>query len=326
MHRASRSSIPQDEGARRARGLPRALAIVVPVLVACTATGGTAHPTTRAPATGPASIAVTTSTPIDPQQLKGTIAFSYDDGIWVSDADGRNRAQLTRDGGFDPTWSPDGSSIVYRRLTAADDGELWVIDADGANARDLVHDPHSSDWGPAWSPDGTTIAYSSDRIVGLAVWLMDADGSHQRILTQGHGEYPAWAPDSKALAYAGGAYYDIRRVDTDGRNDKLVVGSPAYDMGPAWSPDGRWIAYHTQADAATVGERGMGPEMEIHLVRPDGSGDHRITDDNVEDSFPAWSPDGRFLMWSRHGQLVVARPDGSGMIEIGLGNFPAWIP
>jgi Tol biopolymer transport system component len=96
-------------------------------------------------------------------------------------------------------------------------------------------------------------------------------------------------------------------------------------MGPAWSPDGRWIAYHTQADFATVGEKGMGPEMEIHLVHPDGSNDHRITNDHVEDSFPGWSPDGRFLMWARHGQLVVARPDGSGMVDVGPGNFPSWI-
>ena len=53
--------------------------------------------------------------------------------------------------------------------------------------------------------------------------------------------------------------------------------------------------------------------------------DHRITDDRVEDAFPAWSPDGRFLMWSRHGELVVARVDGSGMIEIGAGSFPSWV-
>jgi hypothetical protein len=65
--------------------------------------------------------------------------------------------------------------------------------------------------------------------------------------------------------------------------------------------------------------------MEIHLVHPDGSEDHRITDDHVEDAFPAWSPDRRFLMWSRHGELVVARVDGSGMIEIGAGTFPSWV-
>ena len=97
-------------------------------------------------------------------------------------------------------------------------------------------------------------------------------------------------------------------------------------MGPVWSPDGHWIAYHTQSDHhPDVGETGQGPEMEIHLVRPNGLDDHRITDDMTEDSFPTWSPDSQFLMWVRHGELVVARADGTGMIEIGPGNFPHWI-
>ena len=110
-----------------------------------------------------------------------------------------------------------------------------------------------------------------------------------------------------------------------GSDDRAITTSAAYDMGPAWSPNGGWIAYHTQADRwPEVAETGMGDEMEIHLVHPDGTSDHRITDDDVEDSFPAWSPDGRFLLWSRHGELVVARPDGSGRIEIGPGNFPSW--
>jgi Tol biopolymer transport system component len=272
------------------------------------------------------SPSATSDVPVRLADLRGRIAFSFDDGIWTSDADGRNRRRLTTDGGFDPTFAPDGSRIAYRLLLAQDDGEIWVMDATGTRKRDLVNDPDFSDWGPAWSPDGRRIAYDSNRRVGLALWLMNADGSGQQILTHGHGEYPAWSPDGSQLVYAGGDYYDIWIVNADGSNDHALTSSAAYDMGPAWSPDGAWIAYHTQADAfPNVGESGMGPEMEIHLVRPDGTDDHRITHDLVEDSFPAWSPDGRFLMWSRHGQLVVARPDGSGLVEIGPGNFPTWI-
>ena len=264
--------------------------------------------------------------PVRLDDLSGTIAFSFDDGIWTSDADGRNRRQLTSDGGFDPTLAPDAGQIAYRLLLEHDDGEIWVIDAGGGHRRDLVNDPAFSDWGPSWSPDGRRIAFDSNRRVGLALWLMNADGSGQEILTTGHGEYPSWSPDGTQLAYAGGSYYDIRVVNADGSNDHALTSSAAYDMGPAWSPDGAWIAYHTQVDAfPNVAEPGQGPEMEIHLIRPDGTDDHRITDDHVEDSFPAWSPDGRFLMWARQGELVVARPDGSGMVEIGPGNFPTWI-
>jgi TolB protein len=270
--------------------------------------------------------AVPSGPPVDLAELTGRISFAYDDGIWVSNADGTDRHQLTKDGGFDPTFSPDGRQIAYRLLLAADDGEIWLMDSDGGHPRDLVNDPEFSDWGPAWSPDGKQIAFDSNRVGGLAVWVMDADGSGQHAVTNGHGEYPAWSPDGMQIVYAGGSYYDIRITGADGTNDRALTSSPAYDMGPAWSPDGQWIAYHTQADYyPELGEPGQGPEMEIHLVRPDGSDDHRITADRVEDSFPAWSPDGRFLMWARHGELVVARPDGSGMVEIGPGNFPSWV-
>jgi Tol biopolymer transport system component len=292
------------------------------------ASGGDAPGSSPVPPPSPGSTrsAGAASTPVSPADLAGTIAFSFDDGVWVSDADGGHRRPLRHDGGFDPTLSPDGREIVYRRLLEHDDGEIWAMSASGAGRHDLVDDPAFSDWGPAWSPDGRRIAFDSNRRGGLAIWLMDADGSHPRIVTTGHGEYPSWSPDGTKLAYSGGSYYDIRVVGIDGSNDHALTSSPAYDMGPAWSPDGAWIAYHTQADAwPRVEEAGMGNEMEIHLVRPDGSDDHRITDDSVEDSFPAWSPDGRFLMWARHGELVVARPDGSGRIDIGPGNFPTWV-
>jgi TolB protein len=282
---------------------------------------------TPSAAASPAAVPSPSAGPtIDPDQLSGSIAFAYDDGIWVSDADGGHRRRLTHDGGFDPTFSPDGRQIAYRLLLARDDGEIWVMGADGRDKRDLVNDPDFSDWGPAWSPDGRLIAYSSNRGGGLAIWFMDADGGGQHVVTTGHGEYPAWSPDGKRIAYSGGSYYDIHVAAADGSNDRALTSSPAYDMGPAWSPDGEWIAYHTQADSyPDLGEAGQGPEMEIHLIRPDGTGDHRITQDRVEDGFPAWSPDGRFLMWARHGELVVARPDGSGLIDVGPGNFPSWV-
>lgn len=215
--------------------------------------------------------------------------------------------------------------LVAFTLEAAGARQLFTLSLRGGYPTRLTaSDKAISD--PQWSPDGRRIAYDSNRRVGLALWLMNADGSGQQILTNGHGEYPAWSPNGRQLVYAGGDYFDIWIVNADGSNDHAITSSAAYDMGPAWSPDGAWIAYHTQADAfPNVGEAGMGPEMEIHLVRTDGSDDHRITKDGIEDSFPAWSPDGRFLMWSRHGELVVARPDGSGMVEIGSGNFPTWI-
>lgn len=332
-------------GARSAHWRAGALALVGLLAAGCarpiepparsparSATAATASASPRSTANASASpsasaASVPSGPPIDPADLSGTIAFAFDGGIWTAAADGTGRRRLTDDDGFDPTLAPDGQTIVYRLLLATDDGEIWTMRSDGSGRRNLVNDPDFSDWGPAFSPDGRRIAFDSNRSGGLAIWLMDADGTNQQMVTRGHGEYPAWSPDGRSLAYAGGAYYDIRIVGADGLHDRALTTHPAYDMGPAWSPNGDWIAYHTQADVyPDLVESGMGDEMEIHLVRPDGSEDHRITNDAVEDSFPAWSPDGRFLMWARHGELVVARPDGTGRIEIGPGNFPSWAP
>ena len=286
-----------------------------------------ASPTTPPPTSSPTAATSPAASPIDPAELTGRITFSADNGIWTANADGSDRRQLTTDDGFDPSWSPDGQQIAYRLFRAEDDGEIWIVNADGTEARNLVNDPDFSDWGPAWSADGETIAFNSNREGALTIWLMDADGSNQRRIGTGHGEYPAWSPDGLKIVYSGGSYYDIRIVDVTGANDRALTEQQAYDMGPSWSPDGQWIAYHTQADFyPDIEEPGLGPEMEIHLVRPNGLDDHRITEDAADDSFPAWSPDSRFLMWARDGELVVARADGTGMIEIGPGNFPSWIP
>ena len=76
--------------------------------------------------------------------------------VFVMDADGRNRMQLTHDFVRKrlPSWSHDGKRIAY-----TGDNVIWVVDSDGENPRQITW--HVTEDHPSWSPDSESIVFTS---------------------------------------------------------------------------------------------------------------------------------------------------------------------
>ncbi len=93
---------------------------------------------------------------------------------------------------------------------------------------------------------------------------------------------------------------------------------------PDPSPDGKWLAHDS-----------IGDLEDIFVIRTDGTGRRRLTNDLHRDRFPRWSPDGSKIAFysNRSGwyEIWSINPDGSGLEQLtdtpGQSvNFAVWAP
>ncbi len=222
------------------------------------------------------------------------IAFSSTrDGnseIYIMDGDGGNQVRLTNDPARDhqPSWSPDGDRIAFIR-----NSNIHVMDSDVMDGWVLMNLTGISGGSePAWSPDGAKIAFTRFKAAQEQVWLMDADGQNQTLLTHvGPNSSPEWSPDGKRIAFAssrdGGS--QIYVMDENGDNQERLTQDLWLKDNPSWSPDGQRIAYDLLTRSLVY---------EIHVVKTDGSGlTRRLTRGRPHKILPAWSPDGRTIAY-----------------------------
>ena len=289
------------------------------ILTACAApapvTTGTPMPTHIIP----------TPTNIPSSEFSGQIVYANENDIYVMDLADRSVKRLTQDPewDFDPAWSPDGKQIVFRSHRDGNE-EIYVMNADGSNQRNLSRSS-GGDWSPVWSPDGTRIAFYSERKGKSGIWVMDVNGENVIPVgtPPGVNDYPTWSPDSKRIAwnctmgrlYANGrGDFEICVSNVDGSGLTQLTDTEGDNKYPAWSPDGSHILFVSNRNGwPTLPDYqplGYDPEVfgdeEIFVMNVDGTRQINLTNNPREDdSFPAWSRDGAYIVYSRYGWLTV---------------------
>jgi Tol biopolymer transport system component len=172
-------------------------------------------------------------------------------GIWVMNADGSHKRALTWNlGDGEPTWSPDGKRIAFRR----DNGnsfDLWTVPSAGGTPRPLLRTFQANERSPDWSPDGKRIAYTSTRGGRIQIWILNLSSRVSRRLTTLESFSPDWSPGGRRIAFMSGNR--IATINADGSHLKyLPVGTPRSADNPAWSPDGKRIAFQRGGEVLTM--------------------------------------------------------------------------
>ncbi len=257
------------------------------------------------------------------------IAYTAGDGIHVVNSDGQGDRKVPgTDGLSGPKWAPDGNR--FAAVDLVDCCKPYSVTLDGSKKSRL---PADSSTTPAWAPDGKRLAAFDEEKARFRV-VRVADG-HVEVTFPKTGNDPAWSPDGRTIAFQGNGTDDLLRiflVRANGRDLRQLTnmtGGVEGETDAAWSPDGRSIAFSSDRDG----------DWEIYVIRTDGTGLEKVTDNSVEDTSPSWSPDGTRLVFGRtpsddSTEIVVRTLKGGKETIVASGGYgagdlvfePSWQP
>jgi dipeptidyl aminopeptidase/acylaminoacyl peptidase len=216
----------------------------------------------------------------------------------------------------DPQISPDGSQIVYVRVSVNDkrdayQSSLWLAPTRARIApRQFTGGPR--DLAPAWSPDGRMVAFlrvmeKDGKPQPAQIYLMSMDGGEARQLTEmkkGAGA-PVWSPDGRTIAFSTSTPAEImeeqRQRDEPERpvGDTLPSRPDTAARGAADSAEEKSdVRVITRAVYRMNGPGYLDPSSHDHIwtVAIPAPGEKavakQITFGEFDENRPTWSPDG----------------------------------
>jgi serine/threonine protein kinase/Tol biopolymer transport system component len=223
---------------------------------------------------------------------------------WVDSAGKREPLPVKPGAYAAPRISPDGGRIA---LMASEGGppNIWVYDVH-RDAMASVTFGGGFYGSPVWSPDGRYLVYQSVS-KGIDQARTDGAGQPRPLQESDVAQQPSsFAPDGRRLAYddfrEGRAQIWTEPLEEQG--DQLKAGRPEQflksgfnDLGPSFSPDGRWLAYYSDESGKN--------EVYVRAFSPAGGSGGKWQISNTGGVAPAWSRNGRDLLYLSGGQIMA---------------------
>ena len=207
-------------------------------------------------------------------------------------------------------WSKDGQWIVYTRgrtdLPLRIDrmeADVWKMRTDGSGAQNLTPNSPGFDGYPSFSGDGKQVVFVSGRDRSLDLYLMNADGTNVRRLTDDHAVdlFPSFSPTANQIAFVSNRddpksqIFDVYLLDLDGNGAPGKTRRITHDEGQhghtQYSYDGKWLIFASEAGGiddehpiATAAQL----YGELYAYRISDGTMIRLTDNKWEEGMASW--------------------------------------
>jgi TolB protein len=193
-----------------------------------------------------------------------------------------------------PNWMNDGSSLIFNSSGSDPDyrGRLYRFDL-------TSRQPTKIDTGFAIRNNNDHVLSFDGTMLGISdqstdqhqstVFVVPVTGGTPKRITQFTPSYMhSWSPDGKYVVYTGGrnGNFDIYRMPSDGvGKEERLTKVEALDDGPEYSRDGKYIYFNSTRNG----------KMQIFRMKADGSNQEALTNDEYNNWFPHFSPDGKWI-------------------------------
>ena len=175
------------------------------------------------------------------------------------------------------TVSPIGDKIVFTS-TRSGDLELYTCDLDGSKVFQVTNTP-GYDGGAFFSHDGEWLVF---RTTAFTEGEEEAELQSYRELLADWMVRPA--------------HMEIMIIKADGTERKQVTNLGGANFAPFFFPDDSKILFASNHHAQGISKGVL--NFDLFAITPDGENLERITTYEKFDSFPMFSPDGRYLAFS----------------------------
>jgi WD40 repeat protein/uncharacterized membrane protein YdcZ (DUF606 family) len=214
--------------------------------------------------------------------------------------------------------------------------EIYIMNVDGSEQTRLTNNT-AEDWWPCFSPDRSKIAFMSNRDGNYEIYIMNVNGSEQKNLTNNpkSDSVPSFSPDGSKIVFESDrdGNGEIYIMNVDGSEQTRLTNNQVWDLMPSFSPNGSKIAFRSDRDAnGEIYTFSSGPDVnwEIYIMNVDGSEQTRLTNNQICDWMPSFSPDGSKIAFvsglSGNSEIYIMNIDGSDQTNLTINPATEWDP